>query len=99
MVHRLAMCDAGRPPPVLQHNIIDRNLRTWRVDFAWPDALVAVEYDGFGGCLLGNGELAEVPAARAHRHLNAVHPVGHHGDRAAGVLHDPPDDQCRCRLR
>jgi hypothetical protein len=44
---RLAMYDAGLPPPVLQHNIIDRNWRNWRVDFAWPDALVAVEYDGF----------------------------------------------------
>jgi hypothetical protein len=44
---RLAMLDGGLPPPVLQHEIVDRNWRTWRVDFAWPDRLVAVEYDGF----------------------------------------------------
>lgn len=44
---RLAMIDAGLPHPVLQHEIIDRDWRTWRVDFAWPDKHVAVEYDGF----------------------------------------------------
>jgi hypothetical protein len=31
---RLAMLDGGLPPPVLQHEIVDRNGRTWRVDFA-----------------------------------------------------------------
>ncbi len=44
---RLAMHDGGLPPPVLQYEIVDRNWQTWRVDFAWPDRLVAVEYDGF----------------------------------------------------
>lgn len=44
---RLAMLDGGLPPPVLQHEIVDRNWRTWRVDFAWPDCRVAAEYDGF----------------------------------------------------
>jgi hypothetical protein len=44
---RLAMLDGGLPPPVLQHEIVDRNGRTWRVDFAWPERRVAVEYDGF----------------------------------------------------
>jgi hypothetical protein len=44
---RLAMLDGGLPPPVLQHEIVDLNGRTWRVDFAWLDAKVAVEYDGF----------------------------------------------------
>jgi hypothetical protein len=44
---RLAMLDAALPPPVLQFEIVDRNWRTWRVDFAWPDQRVAVEYDGF----------------------------------------------------
>ncbi len=43
----LAMHDGGLPPLVLQHTIIDRNGRTWRVDFASSDAMVAVEYDGF----------------------------------------------------
>ena len=44
---RLAMLEGGLEPPVLQYEIVDRNWRTWRVDFAWPDRLVAVEYDGF----------------------------------------------------
>lgn len=44
---RLAMLDGGLPPPALQYEIVDRNWQTWRVDFAWPDQLVAVEYDGF----------------------------------------------------
>lgn len=44
---RLVMLDSGLPMPVLQHEIIDRDRRLWRVDFAWPDRLVAVEYDGF----------------------------------------------------
>jgi very-short-patch-repair endonuclease len=44
---RLAMLQGGLEPPVLQYEIVDRNWRTWRVDFAWPDRLVAVEYDGF----------------------------------------------------
>lgn len=43
---RLVMIDGGLPTPVLQHEIVDRNGRTWRVDFAWPDLRVAVEYDG-----------------------------------------------------
>ncbi len=44
---RLAMLDGGVPAPVLQHEITDRNGRTWRLDFAWPEQRVAVEYDGF----------------------------------------------------
>lgn len=44
---RLVMIDGGVPPDVLQYEIVDRNFRTWRVDFAWPDRKVAVEYDGF----------------------------------------------------
>ena len=44
---RLAMLDGGLPPPTLQFEIVDRNLQTWRVDFAWPTQMVAVEYDGF----------------------------------------------------
>jgi very-short-patch-repair endonuclease len=44
---RLRMIDAGLPTPELQYEIIDRCRQTWRVDFAWPDARVAVEYDGF----------------------------------------------------
>ncbi|AFM18083.1 hypothetical protein Mycch_3343 [Mycolicibacterium chubuense NBB4] len=44
---RLAMYDGGLPAPELQYDIVDRNGRTWRLDFAWPDQCVAVEYDGF----------------------------------------------------
>ena len=44
---RLAMHDGGLPRPVLQHELIDVDGRTWRVDFAWLGAEVAVEYDGF----------------------------------------------------
>lgn len=43
---RLVMIDGGLPPPVLQYEIVDTSCRTWRVDFAWPDHRVAVEYDG-----------------------------------------------------
>ncbi|WNG90364.1 DUF559 domain-containing protein [Mycobacterium sp. ITM-2016-00317] len=44
---RLAMLDGKLPAPLLQHELVDRGWRTWRVDFAWPDASLAVEYDGF----------------------------------------------------
>jgi len=44
---RLVMHDGGLPEPVLQYTVVDRDGRCWRVDFAWPDQRVAVEYDGF----------------------------------------------------
>ncbi|MGE2688826.1 DUF559 domain-containing protein [Mycolicibacterium pulveris] len=44
---RLVMLDGGLPHPVLQHEIVDRDGRVWRVDFAWLDGRVAVEFDGF----------------------------------------------------
>lgn len=44
---RLAMHDGGLPEPVLQYEIIDFDGKLWRVDFAWPDEMVTVEYDGF----------------------------------------------------
>ena len=43
---RLAMIDGGLPVPELQYEIIDGNGDLRRVDFAWPDQRVAVEYDG-----------------------------------------------------
>ena len=43
---RLAMVDGGLPMPKLQYEILDGNGELRRVDFAWPDAKVAVEYDG-----------------------------------------------------
>jgi hypothetical protein len=42
---RLVMIDHALPLPVLQHEIRGRNGQLWRVDFAWPDARVAAEYD------------------------------------------------------
>jgi hypothetical protein len=44
---RLVMIDGEVPSPVLQHEVIDRDGRLWRLDFAWPDQMFAVEYDGF----------------------------------------------------
>jgi hypothetical protein len=44
---RLVMIDGGLPTPELQWEVVDRQGRLWRLDFAWPDAKVAVEYDGF----------------------------------------------------
>ncbi|MCV7227240.1 hypothetical protein [Mycolicibacterium komossense] len=35
------------PEPLLQHEVIDHDGRLWRLDFAWLDKMVAVEYDGF----------------------------------------------------
>lgn len=43
---RLVMIDGGLPPPVLQYEVVDRNGRTWRLDFAWPEYRLAAEYDG-----------------------------------------------------
>lgn len=42
---RLVMLDGGLPGPDLQHEILDRHGRLWRVDFAWPELRIAVEYD------------------------------------------------------
>jgi hypothetical protein len=43
---RLAMIDGGLPIPQLQYEIVDGNGELRRVDFAWPDERIAVEYDG-----------------------------------------------------
>jgi very-short-patch-repair endonuclease len=40
------MIDGGLPSPNLQYEIIDGNRELRRVDFAWPDKHLAVEYDG-----------------------------------------------------
>lgn len=42
---RLVFIDAGMPMPELQYEIVDRWGDRWRVDFAWPEARLAVEYD------------------------------------------------------
>jgi hypothetical protein len=43
---RLAMIDGGLPLPELQYEVVDGNGELRRLDFAWPDQRVAVEYDG-----------------------------------------------------
>lgn len=42
---RLVFIDGGLPVPELQYEIVDRCGQLWRVDFAWPDAMVAAEYE------------------------------------------------------
>lgn len=42
---RLVMIDRGLPPPELQHPIHGRDGELWRVDFAWPAARLAAEYE------------------------------------------------------
>lgn len=44
---RLVMHDGKLPAPELQYEIVDCSGRLWRLDFAWPDRALAVEYDGF----------------------------------------------------
>ena len=43
---RLAMIDGGLPIPELQYEVVDGNGQLRRLDFAWPDQRLAVEYDG-----------------------------------------------------
>jgi hypothetical protein len=43
---RLAMIDGGLPMPELQFEVVDGNGELRRLDFAWPEHRVAVEYDG-----------------------------------------------------
>ena len=42
---RLVFIDGGLPMPELQYEILDRCGDLWRVDFAWPDAMVVAEYE------------------------------------------------------
>ncbi|MBI5738774.1 MAG: type IV toxin-antitoxin system AbiEi family antitoxin domain-containing protein [Mycolicibacterium neoaurum] len=42
---RLVFIDGGLPLPELQFEIVDRQGRLWRVDFAWPEFGVVAEYD------------------------------------------------------
>ena len=42
---RLLFLASRLPMPELQYSIIDHTGRLWRVDFAWPDAMIVAEYD------------------------------------------------------
>lgn len=42
---RLVMIDYGVPTPELQYPIYGRNGEVWLADFAWPEVMVAAEYE------------------------------------------------------
>jgi hypothetical protein len=42
---RLVFIAGGLPTPELQYEIVDRSGDLWRVDFAWPEAMVVAEYE------------------------------------------------------
>jgi hypothetical protein len=42
---RLVFIDGGLAPSTIQYEIVDHCGDRWRVDFAWPAAMVAAEYD------------------------------------------------------
>jgi hypothetical protein len=42
---RLVFIDGGLPMPELQYEIVDRRGQLWRVDFAWPQAMLIAEYE------------------------------------------------------
>lgn len=42
---RLVFIDGGLPMPELQYEIVDRCGKLWRVDFAWPEAMLVAEYE------------------------------------------------------
>jgi hypothetical protein len=45
---RLLVVEAGLPLPVVQYPICDLDGRlVWRLDMAWPDLRIALEYDGY----------------------------------------------------
>jgi hypothetical protein len=45
---RLIVVDAGLPVPVAQHPIrTPDGLQLWRLDLAWPELKIALEYDGY----------------------------------------------------
>jgi hypothetical protein len=69
---RLVMHDNGLPAPELQFEIVDLDGVTWRVDFAWPETKLAVEYEGF--------DYHSSPADLRHdrRKRNALSQVGWH---------------------
>ena len=64
LVHRSSL-----PAPVAQFRVIDQNGFVARVDFAWPDKKVAVEYDG-----LWHAEPGQF--ARDRRRLNRLRAAG-----------------------
>lgn len=66
---RLLMQRSGLPDPVAQFRVLDGGVFVARVDFAWPDRKVAVEYDG-----LWHAEPGQF--ARDRRRLNRLRAAG-----------------------
>jgi hypothetical protein len=66
---RLLVGRSDLPPPVAQHTVRDRHGFVARVDLAWPDRRVAVEYDG-----LWHGEPGQF--ARDRQRLNRLTAAG-----------------------
>jgi hypothetical protein len=47
-VLRLVVVDAGFPTPTVQHVVADAGgVPVWRLDLAWPQLKIALEYDGY----------------------------------------------------
>jgi hypothetical protein len=66
---RASLVLAGLPPPVVQYTVLDGGRFVARVDLAWPERRVAVEYDG-----LWHGTPAQFH--RDRRRLNALVAAG-----------------------
>jgi hypothetical protein len=66
---RLLIGRSGLPAPVAQFVVRDGGRRIARVDFAWPERKVALEYDG-----LWHGEPGQF--ARDRQRLNRLHAAG-----------------------
>jgi hypothetical protein len=65
----LLILRSGLPAPVAQHRVLADGRFVARVDFAWPDRRVAVEYDG-----LWHAEPGQF--ARDRQRLNRLHAAG-----------------------
>lgn len=66
---RLLIVRSGLPVPVAQYRVVDGGNVVARVDFAWPDQKVALEYDG-----LWHGEPGQF--AKDRRRLNELTAAG-----------------------
>jgi Protein of unknown function (DUF559) len=66
---RLLMADGGLPEPVAQYVVRHEGREVARVDFAWPERRLAVEYDGAWHA--GTGQFAE-----DRRRLNRLQAAG-----------------------
>ena len=66
---RLLIGASALPSPVAQYRVVDAGQFVARVDFAWPEQKVAVEYDG-----LWHGEPGQF--AKDRRRLNRLQAAG-----------------------